>query len=257
MNDSYERSYYEIALTNSQVLSALAVLLLCLLGSFVAGMWVAREAVEPQVSLAAGGETGVETATSTEAEGGEFQFFRRQGAEAEASDVPADGNGADRAQRTIAPVEVAQTPTPRSTQPRSTQPQPTESSRPEASASSTRARPEREPARRSPAPATAEPERPRVTQAVAQQPATSTTSAQLADMLVIQVLSSSDQAQADKVAEQLKSSGYRAFLSSAEVEGRTMYRVRVGPYSDQAQAEDAAQKIKRQFRLNTWITARS
>ncbi len=249
MNDSYERSYYEIALTNNQVLSALAVLLLCLLGSFVAGMWVAREAGSPE-------DLGTLVAVTTEPEstdesaGSEFQFFRRAGSDGDSASAAQEGAGSTQAPtianqakepavepiaRTVTPVEIAT-----AGEPEAEAPQPFRQA-------VTPALVEREPS------ALVETER-KTTPEPSQQ---ATDPFPVGQELVIQVLSSSDQEQAGKTADQLRGSGYRAFLSSALVEGRTMYRVRVGPYSDQTQAEDAAQKIKRQFRLNTWITPRS
>ena len=54
VTDSHEPSYYEIALTNRQVLVAFVVLLLCLLGSFFSGVWVGRGATpQPQPTQAA------------------------------------------------------------------------------------------------------------------------------------------------------------------------------------------------------------
>jgi DedD protein len=74
-----------------------------------------------------------------------------------------------------------------------------------------------------------------------------------AGAVVIQVLSSSEETQASALVERLRSDGYRAFLSPVEVDGKTMYRVRVGPYQDRAAAEVDADKIKRAHRLDTWF----
>jgi hypothetical protein len=41
--ESHEPSYYEIALTNRQVMVAFALLLTCLLGAFFSGIWIGRE----------------------------------------------------------------------------------------------------------------------------------------------------------------------------------------------------------------------
>src|SRR3954467_893609 len=40
---SHEPSYYEIALTNRQVVVAFVILLTCLLGAFFSGVWIGRE----------------------------------------------------------------------------------------------------------------------------------------------------------------------------------------------------------------------
>src|SRR3954467_7788016 len=40
---SHEPSYYEIALTNRQVVVAFVILLVCLLSAFFSGVWIGRE----------------------------------------------------------------------------------------------------------------------------------------------------------------------------------------------------------------------
>lgn len=225
MSDSYERSYYEIALTNSQVLSALAVLLLCLLGAFVGGMWVARGST-PVASAEATADSAIEADVP---EAGEFEFF---GDSAEPSSEAS--RRSERPRQTVTPVQVAEA-----------EPQ-------------TRSEPAQ--ALRAPAPSQPAPER-RATppspqpEAATDEDAEAGDDQQLASLYVIQVLSSNDQGQAAKTMARLQESGYRAFISPTEVEGRRMYRVRVGPYADRAQAASAEEKIKRQFRLDTWITS--
>ena len=44
MSDSHDQSYYEIALTNRQVMSIFVVLLICILLSFLGGVWLGRDA---------------------------------------------------------------------------------------------------------------------------------------------------------------------------------------------------------------------
>ena len=231
MSDSYERSYYEIALTNSQVLSALAVLLLCLLGAFVGGMWVARGTAV----AAPAGEVSEEPAAEAESEAeaaGEIDFFGQS--PRESTDR---SQQAERPRQTVTPVQVAaDEPPAQRSEPVQTLRQPAPRPAPERRAAPTRPSPE--PAQ----PATAA-------------AASAGEDQQLASLFVIQVLSSNDQGQAAKTMARLQESGYRAFISPTEVEGRRMYRVRVGPYADREQAESAEEKIKRQFRLDTWITS--
>ena len=43
MAESHEPSYYEIALTNRQVVVAFVILLVCLLSAFFSGVWIGRE----------------------------------------------------------------------------------------------------------------------------------------------------------------------------------------------------------------------
>ena len=42
MNADHESSYYEIALTNRQVLTIFVVLLTCLVAAFLSGVWIGR-----------------------------------------------------------------------------------------------------------------------------------------------------------------------------------------------------------------------
>ena len=53
---------------------------------------------------------------------------------------------------------------------------------------------------------------------------------------VIQVFSTLDAAQADKLVRRLGDGGYPAFLVEESLGGRTTYRVRVGPYQQEARA---------------------
>ncbi|HEY4588989.1 MAG TPA: hypothetical protein VII86_07165, partial [Thermoanaerobaculia bacterium] len=43
MSEPHEPSYYEIALTNRQVVVAFVILLTCILGAFFSGVWIGRE----------------------------------------------------------------------------------------------------------------------------------------------------------------------------------------------------------------------
>jgi DedD protein len=72
--------------------------------------------------------------------------------------------------------------------------------------------------------------------------------------LVVQVFSSRDPDQARKIVDRLNRGGSPAYLSPVEVSGQTMYRVRVGPYTDRAEAQRVADQIRRDFKLDTWIT---
>lgn len=71
---------------------------------------------------------------------------------------------------------------------------------------------------------------------------------------VIQVFSSTDQEQAKHLIQTLNSGGYPAFLSPVDVRGQTMYRVRIGPYVDLKEAESVAERVRKSYRLDTWVT---
>ncbi len=75
--------------------------------------------------------------------------------------------------------------------------------------------------------------------------------------LVIQVFSAPDRTQAESVIERLRGGGHPAFLSPVEVDGKTMFRVRIGPFDERAGAERVADEVRRTFQLDTWITQNS
>lgn len=66
---------------------------------------------------------------------------------------------------------------------------------------------------------------------------------------MIQVGSFSSQDNAGKVVEQLRQAGYDTHLETAQVQSKTVYRVRVGPEIDRKRADEAAQKIAKKFFL--------
>lgn len=95
-----------------------------------------------------------------------------------------------------------------------------------------------------------EPRRARVEEPAAAAPASR-------EGLVIQVFSSADRDQAQQLVDRLKKGGHPAFLSPEEVGGRTMFRVRIGPYDERQSAERVAENVRRSYRLDTWITQNS
>ncbi len=70
----------------------------------------------------------------------------------------------------------------------------------------------------------------------------------------MQVFSSPDQAQAQKVLDQLTRADQDAFLLPQEISGEVMYRVRVGPFETREQAERVAARVERELGLDTWVT---
>jgi cell division septation protein DedD len=69
--------------------------------------------------------------------------------------------------------------------------------------------------------------------------------------LFIQVFSSQDQAQAQRLTERLKGAGFNAFLSPSGA----MYRVRIGPFKQRRRAQAEAERARRDFKVDTWITS--
>lgn len=262
-----QRSYYEIALTNRQVLIAFSILLGCVISAFVSGLWVGRQAAERRPASA---ETGGAAQTPAD---GTYRFFgddgggtrsegasagRPQGSTAPTAEEPGSGSSPQGVARsepmqtsereraglqpptsTAVPSREKPAQSARTTQSASTAPPPapppvaTAVVEPEAESTSA-------PDQEAPSP---EPSRPRVVD-----PPPSS------ELSVIQVFSSADEPQARAVLDRLKGGGFRAFLSPVQVDGRTMYRVRVGPFRERAAAEREAERLKQLYKLDTWIT---
>ncbi len=219
MTELDEASYYEIALTNRQVLVAFVILLVCMLTSFFAGLWAGRGGIpaaspDPVETLAEPSPTpddGLE----------EFTFFSETDPEpvADLEELAKQPNP----ETTLAEDLGRKLPPPPAPKPQIV--------------------PETPPAQANPA----------IPRATARKPAL--TSAASDKELIVQVFSSADQKQARKVLRQLLDSGYSAFMSPVEVGELTMYRVRIGPFAERSKAEDTAKRIRSRFKLETWITA--
>jgi DedD protein len=65
---------------------------------------------------------------------------------------------------------------------------------------------------------------------------------------VVQLGSFASQANAERLAGQLKSRGYKAFVSRLDSGSGTRYRVRVGPEQERAHAENLAERLRRDGR---------
>lgn len=220
VSDSRQQSYYEIALTNRQVMGVFVVLLVCVLGAFLAGVWVGREGlavvatVEPQ-AISSGvteGETPLE----------ELDFFDR-------------GDEPTVEEETVPPADASQD----------------EPSSPviieELGGSESEERPAQDVPLPPPPSISSEPPR-------SASPVPDPVTAATGGDFVVQVFSSSDEEQAKRVLERLLAGEYPAQLSPVDVDGRPMYRVRVGPYVERADAQEIADRIRRTYRLDTWIT---
>jgi len=215
-------SYYEIALTQRQVVIAFVILLTCLVAAFFSGVWVgsggrgprpaaqvaetatpgglASGTLEGGSGAAPGGEPGIKTEPGP----GSLRFFSEAGSEsAGKADTPPhrvydDPDDPRRRSDVTTPVHpLPQAPEP--VDPRATEP-----------------------------PGDGGP--------------------------VIQVFSSHDQAQAQQVLDRLLQADLDAYLSPAEVNGVIHYRVRLGPFHDRDQAEAVAAQLRQDFKLETWIT---
>lgn len=265
MAESHEPSYYEIALTNRQVVVAFVILLTCLLSAFFSGVWIGREST----ARAAEEQIVRNTPPPAPKEGQnleELEFFdSRKGNAGETQEPPKSTEAAapsenstlveDVSGRRSEPEPGVQGPAeeePAASAATATQPAPKEDS----DANLTRAeRRERRRREKEEAAKQARAETPEPTPA-----ATRTTTARVKEpvvpkgSVVIQVFSSSDQAQADRIRTQLTGGGYKAYLSPVEKAGHTMYRVRIGPFSSRDDAQKVAEKVRKGYKLDTWVT---
>jgi cell division septation protein DedD len=234
--ESHEPSYYEIALTNRQVIVAFVILLVCLLSAFFSGVWIGREstarATEDQV---------VHNSPPPESEEGknleELEFFDSRGNTGNGSSVKLPEEDPQEPPPSSADTTLledfggeAPAKTAEAEEPPPQAPAETGESEPD---------PDRRRNRRNRAAEKA---------AAAAEPAVPKGS------VVIQVFSSADQSQADRIRTRLTSGGYQAYLSPVEVSGHTMYRVRLGPFGSRAEAQKVAERVRKGYQLDTWVT---
>jgi cell division septation protein DedD len=227
LSDSQEPSYYEIALTNRQVLVAFVILLCCVLAAFFAGVWVGKGS--PAAAATEAQQAAPQPTPSAEAPQ-EMAFFNDQ-----------DKGAAERPDL----QQMAKKPRPGTTlaqdlgvQDGSPSPSPDGGDDEAPAPAATVAAPH---AAASPAGGGAhEP----TGDDLAAKPAAP-------GSLFIQVFSSKEEGQARRLAHRLRSAGLPAFLSPAG--GK--FRVRIGPYTDRAAAEASAAKARREFHVDTWITS--
>lgn len=222
MNDSQEPSYYEIALTNRQVMVFFVVLLLCVVGAFFSGVWLGQQRAGEMPTIAqapprAELETGEEPLA-------ELNFFtdEQPGEQPTAATPRAEGSKSTAAAG-AKPKSVASAGSPETTLLE------------DLGGSS----PSEAPRRAAPI-----------------EPSTAPTGAApvAAGDFVIQVFSSPDAAQARKMLDRMTSGGYQAFISPVEVKGRTMHRVRIGPFTDINEARIVAARVEKALQVDTWVT---
>ncbi|MCB1009106.1 MAG: SPOR domain-containing protein [Acidobacteria bacterium] len=210
-SESSEPSYYEVALTNRQVLIAFVALLTCLVAAFFSGVWIGRG--DPNEHAAP--TTAARATPSPEPQLDQLSFF----------------SGREAGERARATPTLPPTRTPEPTRPAAVEvPVPT--------------------ATPTPAPRTATPPPTPAPTPVATRAAAPAAQASV----FVQVYSSSNGARAREIAAELRKAGFPVVLAEAEAGGGTTYRVRVGPYPSRDQAEQAAVKLRRQHRLDTWVT---
>jgi DedD protein len=323
---SHEPSYYEIALTNRQVVVAFVILLTCVVAAFFSGVWIGREsAARAQERLALLGRGHAVDGANLDADKGkqegqalqEFKFFadsrerpgaaKERPAAARVDQATKDAAGsptgsstlADDLQRTGAspPVVPASPPSSAAKRPQrdtaaTSQPQAAKASPANPAPADTEAAGEGEPLPGATQPAARAAHSPRANAtsgtgaasagsgkssinwsaagastagaspaggsasgaAALPSGASGAAAASAAGEVVIQVFSTADKDQADKVRDGLVESGFAAFLSPIAKGGQTMYRVRIGPFPSRTAAEPVAEKVRKERKLDTWIT---
>ena len=69
----------------------------------------------------------------------------------------------------------------------------------------------------------------------------------------IQLMASSDKAKAEEVRKSMTAEGYKVALVEAKVDGKAIYRVRVGDYPKKEDAAAAQAKMKERYTKNTYV----
>ncbi|HEX9940807.1 MAG TPA: SPOR domain-containing protein [Thermoanaerobaculia bacterium] len=271
MAETHEPSYYEIALTNRQVVVAFAVLLICLLSAFFSGVWIGRESTARE-----GEEQLVRKAPPPQApkEGQnleELDFFdaRSKAASAEPGKAPGEDQTPPQTANDTTLLEdlsgepaAAPTPAPQAEEPaavragadddaaasqadedRAERRRNRKKRKAEETAAAAAAAAPSGATKAAPAPASRTPASPApVAPAVPK------------GSVVIQVFSSADRDQAERIRDRLAGGGYKVYLSPVERGGRTMYRVRLGPFGSRADAQVVADQVRKGYKLDTWVT---
>lgn len=257
MSDSHEPSYYEIALTNRQVVVAFVILLVCLITAFFSGVWVGRESgfrsAEQMVRAAPPTEEEEKEGQNLE----EFEFFDSEQKAAATTTAPAEPEPEPEPETEDSTLTEELGVEDREPQVAEREPLPDRAAQPAPPAEPAltprqqriEARRQREREAAAAAAATPPAPRPARTETPAQaEPARS------AGQVVIQVFSSPEKDQAERIRTRLTGGGHRAYLSPVEVAGRTMYRVRIGPFDSRGDAQKVAEQVRKGYKLDTWVT---
>lgn len=250
MSEPHEPSYYEIALTNRQVVVAFVILLVCLLSAFFSGVWIGRESTVRAQDQLARSSPPPEAEPKKEGQSLEnLEFFDSK--ENKAGKKPGKGSQDEApAQATPKPAPPVPEPEPPAAEPAPVKVAPAPAPPPPAPTPAPDRKGKGRKGAATPAPAAAAadnaPVRPlKPSEAEPALPK---------GAVVIQVFSSQDRAQADRIRKRLTGGGQKAFLSPVDVAGHTMYRVRIGPFTSRADAQKVAEKVRKVYTMDTWVT---
>jgi cell division protein FtsN len=249
VSEPHEPSYYEIALTNRQVVVAFVILLVCLLSAFFSGVWIGRESTvraqeqiarnspPPEAQPKKEGESleNLEFFDSKENKSGKHHEGRagRDQTPPKATLAPATPEVPEpEPLPAVSPVQAAAVPVPTPLAPAAKGRKGAVAATPAAAVEDDDATSSVRPVK---PPEIVEPKVPK-------------------GAVVIQVFSSQDRTQADRIRKQLAKGGQKAFLSPVDVAGHTMYRVRIGPFTSRPDAQKVAEKVRKAYKLDTWVT---
>ncbi len=270
VHDNNEPSYYEIALTNRQVVVAFVLILGSLLAAFLSGVWIGRQDAGPRFAQGTGEEptAGAEVADLDSPR--EFGFFSDEDADEEDLDKPDLSRLLDEPRRDTTLAEDVGADKPMTGAEDADEAEGEDGEVPLWKKRALARKAEQEEAERrraasSPPPPVASPppavaaSPPAASPSTAPPPPAVPAVAAPAAMegFVIQVLSTREEPKARKIHDELEAGGFEVFTSPVEVDGHSMYRVRVGPFADRAAAEKAAELVNSRFKLDTWVTAAS
>ena len=292
MNDSSEATHYQIELTSRQVLAALVVLLVCLFAAFFSGVWIGRNAEASSAAselarvdeVSRGGErfdffsktgtphaagTGPSGAATGETQPGDPDFpSSPPGAPIDQGDFGPDPDDAeldpiegDRASMTDADPDAL------FEGDEAGAPIDDELAPPEEMGRGGRRRRAAAGEEKEASVAAAEGEAAGATgtasaggsarPTAAAPPAAGAAkppAAAAESGFHIQVLATSDRDKAEALVARLVDADFKAFIAPSTEGGRTVYRVRVGPFNDRAIATGKAQELKSRWGLDSWIS---
>lgn len=261
MTNPHEPSYYEIALTNRQVIVAFVILLLCLIAAFFSGVWIGRENGVRAAEQMVRNEPPQQAEEQQEGQNlEEFEFFESE----QPAGTPAAPPEPEPAQTAASPEEDT---TLAEDFGNEDEEEPAAEEDVETTAEAVPARPQ-DPGQGRPGPARVTfpqdrkgeedtldvPAQPRAERIPAEAKTAEPAGTASAARLVIQVFSSPEKEQAERIRARLAGGGHKAFLSPVEVAGRTMYRVRIGPFDSRERAQTVAEQVRKGYKLDTWVT---
>jgi cell division septation protein DedD len=245
VSEPHEPSYYEIALTNRQVVVAFVILLVCLLSAFFSGVWIGRESTVRAQEQIARNSPPAQAEPKKEGQALEnLEFFDSKENKSGRKHEGKAGQGEASPKPTV-PTPPAPEPEPPAAEPSPVQAAPVPV--PAAPVPDRKGKGHKGAAVPAAADDSTAPVRP-------VKPSEIVEPAVPKGAVVIQVFSSQDRPQADRIRKQLAKGGQRAFLSPVDVAGHTMYRVRIGPFTSRPDAQKVAEKVRKAYKLDTWVT---